>query len=89
MKRKITRISILQTGKFLAVMYTLLILIMAPIFLLASLADPKMMAVMVPMLLIYPVMGFVGGIIMAAFYNVTAKWIGGIEVNVEALEEVL
>lgn len=89
MKKKITRISVLQTGKFLALFYTLLILIMAPFFLLASLGDPSMIGVMIPMLLIYPIMGFIGGIIMAAFYNLVSKWIGGIEVTVENSAEEL
>lgn len=33
--------------------------------------------------IIYGVMGFVGGIIAAALYNLFAGWIGGIEVEVE------
>jgi hypothetical protein len=32
---------------------------------------------------IYGVMGFVFGIIFAAIYNLIARWIGGIEVEVE------
>jgi hypothetical protein len=32
---------------------------------------------------IYGVMGFIGGIIGAAIYNLIARWIGGIEVEVE------
>ena len=32
---------------------------------------------------IYGVFGFVGGIIMAVIYNLIARWIGGIEVEVE------
>ncbi|MDQ6625407.1 MAG: DUF3566 domain-containing protein [Verrucomicrobiota bacterium] len=31
----------------------------------------------------YGIMGFVGGIIGAAVYNLIARWIGGIEVEVE------
>lgn len=84
MKRRITRLSVLQTGKFLAIFYGLLTLIMIPFFLIASLGDPSAAVLMVPMLLMYPVMGFIGGIIMAAFYNLTAKWAGGIEVEVES-----
>lgn len=34
---------------------------------------------------IYGVMGFVFGIIFAAIYNLIARWIGGIEVEVEEL----
>ncbi len=33
--------------------------------------------------IIYGVMGFVGGIVAAALYNLFARWIGGIEVEVE------
>ncbi len=33
--------------------------------------------------ILYGVMGFVFGIIMAAIYNLFARWIGGIEVDVE------
>lgn len=39
------------------------------------------------MLLLYPLMGFTGGVFMAACYNLTAKWIGGIEVPVDDLPE--
>lgn len=87
MKRKITRLSVVQTGKFLAIFYALFTVIMVPIFLLSALSDPKMLAVMIPMLLMYPIMGFIGGIIMAAFFNLTAKWAGGIEVTMEDVAE--
>ncbi len=83
MKRKITRLSILQTGKFLAVFYALATAIMVPFLLLALFGNPKEFGLMILMLLIYPIMGFIGGIIMATFYNLTAKWVGGIEVTVE------
>ena len=33
--------------------------------------------------IIYGVIGFVGGIVAAALYNLFARWIGGIEVEVE------
>ena len=33
--------------------------------------------------IIYGVMGFIGGIVVAALYNLFARWIGGIEVEVE------
>jgi hypothetical protein len=79
MKKKITRLSVLQTGKFLAVFYALFSLIMLPFFLLG----PKGSGGMALIVIIYPVMGFIGGILMAAFYNLTSKWVGGIEVTLE------
>jgi uncharacterized membrane protein len=33
--------------------------------------------------IMYGVMGFIFGILMAAIYNLIARWIGGIEVEVE------
>lgn len=47
-------------------------------FMLLAKSGPAMF-----MLLLYPIMGFIGGILMAVFYNLTAKWIGGIEVTLE------
>jgi hypothetical protein len=39
------------------------------------------MAILMPV--IYGVMGFIGGVIGAAVYNLVARWIGGIELEVE------
>ena len=39
------------------------------------------MAVIFPIM--YGVMGFFGGIIVAALYNLVARWVGGIEFEVE------
>ena len=33
--------------------------------------------------ILYAVVGFIGGIIGAVIYNVVAKWVGGIEVEVD------
>ena len=33
--------------------------------------------------IIYAIVGFIGGIIFAAIYNLVAKWVGGIEVDLE------
>ena len=42
-----------------------------------------MIALGIFMPVIYGVMGFVGGVVCAAIYNLFAGWIGGIEVEVE------
>ncbi len=49
----------------------------------AALMAGMMLGFGIFMPVIYGVMGFIGGIIMAALYNLTARWIGGIEVEVE------
>ncbi len=42
---------------------------------------------MVMMLLLYPILGFLGGMIMASLYNLSANWIGGLEVTIEEIQE--
>jgi hypothetical protein len=45
---------------------------------------------MVPSLfffLIYPVAGFIGGIVIASLYNLVAGWVGGFQLTFEPVEE--
>jgi len=37
--------------------------------------------------LLYGVFGFLGGLLFSWFYNVLARWIGGIEVELEGMPE--
>jgi hypothetical protein len=93
--RRVKRIAPLQLGKMLALLYGIMGVIFCPFFLIASLVashapSPQRagilalgtgFALMLPFL--YAAMGFIGGIISAFIYNLIAKWIGGIEVEVE------
>jgi len=99
MKRRIKRISPLQAGKMLGALYACMGLILLPFFGVAGAFAPSteqsagapapalfaamMFGFGIFMPIIYGVMGFIGGIIAAALYNVFARWIGGIEVEVE------
>ena len=87
MKVEVRRLGILRTGVFLAAFYTLVIIIMAPFMLIGFLADaPEArtgILMMLMMVLMYPLIGFVGGIIMAAFYNFVAKIVGGMQMEME------
>jgi hypothetical protein len=79
----------------LAVLYGAIGLIFTPVFLLMSFATAHMpqpqrvgmmafgagFAFLFP--IFYAVFGFVFGVIGAFIYNLVAKWIGGIEVEVE------
>ncbi len=79
----------------LALLYGIMGLIFCPFLLLASLfsshaGSPQRagilalgtgFALLLPFL--YGAMGFIGGVISAFIYNIIAKWIGGIEVEVE------
>jgi Transmembrane domain of unknown function (DUF3566) len=49
----------------------------------AALVGGMMLGLGIMMPVIYGVFGFIFGIISAAIYNVIARWIGGIEVEVE------
>jgi len=90
MKQRIVKLSVLQTGKLLAALYGFIALVMLPFMFIIMLANPEEgagpMVGMLVMLLLYPLMGFVGGILMAALYNLASKWVGGLEMSVEAVE---
>jgi hypothetical protein len=93
--RRVKRIAPLQLGKMLGLLYGIMGVIFCPIFLIASLfashgpsaqrvglmAFGTGFALVLPFL--YAAMGFLGGIISAFIYNLIARWIGGIEVEVE------
>ena len=88
MERQIVRLTILQTGKLMAVMYAILALIMLPFMLLGAFAGapgPGGFPILI-FLILYPIMGFIGGIFMAILYNISAKLVGGLEVEVDSGE---
>jgi hypothetical protein len=91
----VKRIAPLQLGKMSALLYGAMGLLFLPVFLImavASAAAPEAQqigifafgagfALLAPVM--YAVMGFIVGVIGAALYNLFAKWVGGIEVEVE------
>jgi hypothetical protein len=93
--RRLKSIAPLQLGKMLAILYGIMGLLFVPFFLLMSLASASMPAQQrvgmmafgagfaLAMPFLYAGMGFVCGALGALIYNVVAKWIGGIEVEVE------
>jgi hypothetical protein len=93
-KRRIKSISPLQLGKMLAILYGFMGLIFIPFFLIMSfvaslMPAPQcsgMMAFGIGFTLFMPVIsaafGFIFGALTAWIYNVVAKWVGGIEVEV-------
>ncbi|HKI69408.1 MAG TPA: hypothetical protein VKA67_07465 [Verrucomicrobiae bacterium] len=94
MKKQLTYIAPLRAGIVLGVLYGILSLIFVPIFLIAAVLGSRSgtpapaifgvgFAIMMPV--IYAVIGFIGGIIAAALYNLIAKWTGGFEFEVRDL----
>lgn len=83
----------LQAGKVLAVMYAFVALLMIPVFLIGPVlqqggagggaAAAGGAAIVLVMLAVYPVMGFIGGVIMAWFYNIVVGFTGGIRLDLE------
>ena len=94
-RRTLKRVAPLSAGKVLALLYGAMGLIAVPFFLLAAAMTANLppaqrgifaivgtgVAIAAPLL--YAVMGFLTGVIGATLYNVVAKWVGGIEVEVE------
>jgi len=88
MTKRISHVAPFQLGIVLCVLYGAISLIIVPFFILASVFGgsgskslPIILIVLFPVL--YAVMGFIGGIIAAAIYNLIARWTGGIELTLE------
>lgn len=94
-KIKIKRFEPLQLGKMFALLHGMIGLVFMPIVLFFSLIASKLpptqqvgiMAMGIGftlfMPIIYAVLGFLVGVIGGFFYNLFAKWIGGIVVEIE------
>ncbi len=95
MKKRLTRIGPLKAGIVLSILYGVLGLLLAPFMLLMAMlgkgAGAKgavvgvVFAIFIPVL--YAVIGFVGGVICAAVYNLIAKWTGGLEFEIADIPE--
>ena len=53
-----------------------------------SLSAEPMIIVFVSILLVYIIVSFISGIVSAAIYNLFAKWVGGIELELEEKHHV-
>ena len=74
-------------GKLLAVLYGFFSLILLPISLIIFVVNPKGALPMLIMAILYPIFGFIGGIIGAALYNLAARLVGGMEMTLETQQE--
>ncbi len=84
---KVKKFAILQTGKLLAVLYGSFAVIMLPFLFIGFLTGGRELWPMIIMIILYPLMGFIGGIIGAFVYNFAARLIGGLEVTLDVEEE--
>ncbi|MBN1787208.1 MAG: hypothetical protein JW806_02300 [Sedimentisphaerales bacterium] len=87
MEKVIKRIDPLQLGKILAIFLGLYSIIPASVIILGHVfeANIKIRLILLSILspLVYGILGFVGGIIVAALYNWCIKWVGGIKITLE------
>jgi hypothetical protein len=86
---------VLSVGKIMGILYATMGLLVVPFFLLVSamgalsgerqagfgLAFAIMFTIFIPIM--YGVLGFVGGVIIAFLYNLVAERLGGIEIEFE------
>jgi hypothetical protein len=94
--RVLKSVGVMSLAKIMGLLYGCMGLIFAPFFLLVGLAGSMAgqqratpfagvfgvaFAVMMPIL--YGAMGFIFGALFAFIYNLLAKWVGGIELEVE------
>ena len=90
MKKQVTRISILQSSKIIVALYVLMgfiyTLIGIPMILFAGEGLRVMAIVYCVMPVIMGVFGFIFFAIFGAVYNVLAKFLGGIEVEISNIE---
>ena len=89
MKQRISRIEPVQLGKIFAVTYAVFSIIFVPFIAIAMLMDSDEsgsgVLIIVGVTIGYMVLGFIGGVIGAFIYNLAAKWIGGIEIEIETV----
>lgn len=92
----IKSLGVLSVGKIMGILYALMGLLVAPVFLLFSaigaLAGQKesqmglvfavIFTIFVP--IFYGGIGFIGGVIMAFLYNLIASRLGGIEIELQS-----
>lgn len=86
MAQRIRRFGVGQTAKVLGVLYTLIGIVLIPLFLIASMFAPNRagfgIGVAIALPVIYGIAGFVFTAIACLIYNMVAGWVGGIEIEI-------
>ncbi len=90
MKKQITSVSILQSSKIVVALYVLMgfiyTLIGIPFIIFGGRQMQIMGIVYCAMPIIMGILGFIFFVIFGALYNLLAKWLGGMEVEVTTIE---
>jgi hypothetical protein len=87
MKKQLSRISILQSSKITTALYVLMGFIYTAIGIAILVFGGEKLKVIAIIYILMPIvmgiLGFIFFVIFAAIYNLLAKWLGGIEVEVK------
>ena len=87
MAQRIRRFGVGQTAKVLGVLYTLIGIVLIPLFLIASMFAPNQpgfgIGIAIALPVIYGIAGFVFTAIACLIYNMVAGWVGGIEIEID------
>ena len=89
MRQRITHIAVHQTSRIFAVLYFILGIILVPFILLGTIAGQQRgagagAALVFPFL--YGAAGYVGTAILLGLYNVLARYLGGMELELTPVE---
>jgi hypothetical protein len=90
MTKQIIRISVLQSSKVMTALYVLLgfiyTLIGIPMIIFGSTQLRIMGIIYCLMPIVMGIFGFICFVIFASIYNVLAKWLGGVEVEIKNID---
>ncbi len=87
MKSEIRRFGVVRAGTVGAILYGFFGLVFLPFGAIVAIADSSAGLPFVLMVLLYPVMGFIGGLLFAALYNLAARIGGGLHIELSQVQE--
>ena len=80
----VRRVGVMSVGKIALVTYGFIAGVLGVLFALITAFTTGLMAalgVLIGVVIIYPIIGFLGGIFTAWLYNLVAGWVGGIKIE--------
>lgn len=87
MKAVLRRISLAQTAKILAVMYGMLSFVLLCAYLIGQIRGVTHELIPLGMILLYPLIAALVGMLVALAYNIAAVFVGGIEITLDPADD--
>ena len=82
-KVQVRRFGVLEMGNLFMVLYAFLAAFLSPIFIVKAIHDHSGVLEVLLMIVVYPLVGFVVGILAAVLYNLASKVIGGLKIELD------